>query len=672
MNSSRTREDASGQLRRFTSALANNPADTEALLGSGVACIKLQRYAEAKQLLQRALEANGDSRRVCYALSLLHREQEDYAGERKMLDEALRLYPQDARLRGASGASHLLHRNWREGWADCAFRDSLLKSFPASQNIERWRGEDMGKRTLLVHVDGTASDSILFSGYLQEAVSRGIDSIVLNAEPALARFLARLGLTAMTSNPEVERVVSGSPDGFRRTRLVDLPRLLELPIPVPSAEYAPASDESEKFGLLFQNTSGLKVGLCWDGSGARRGTDFDDALERLLGTPDCSFYGFLCGESPLPRGRLFDVAAHCHDLADVAAALVHVDLVIALSGLPMHAAAAMRKPVVLLSERPWDWRWGSGEDTCPWYPTMQILRQDQRSSWAGVVQTAIAIVKAAPHRRTLAWRIPVEPDPLTTKPCRYGNMCFYTTDHYVGRSLELYGEFSELEADLYRHLLAPGDTVIEAGANIGSLTSALAGMVGPHGRVHAFEPQRDLFELLKRNAAHLRQVTAWPHALASVTGTVEYHPQNRSKVCNPGGCQVAARSGDADCESVDAVRADDVLPSGPVHLIKADVEGAELEVLKGTAGIIARCRPVLYVEDDRLEHRRALHDWVSARGYKLYRHTPPLFNPDNWAKNPVNVFGEVVSINLLCMPEEKQDLVPALKNVRPVGSRRFA
>src|SRR4051812_48350593 len=82
------------------------------------------------------------------------------------------------------------------------------------------------------------------------------------------------------------------------------------------------------------------------------------------------------------------------------------------------------------------------------------------------------------------------------KTCRHGQMLFLKRDQYIGRSLDLYGEFSELEAEIFTKYLQPGNSVIEVGSNIGAHTLRLARLVGPQGTVYAFEPQRLLFQLL--------------------------------------------------------------------------------------------------------------------------------------------------------------------------------
>ncbi len=89
-----------------------------------------------------------------------------------------------------------------------------------------------------------------------------------------------------------------------------------------------------------------------------------------------------------------------------------------------------------------------------------------------------------------------------------------------------------------------------------------------------------------------------------------------------------------------------------LDLLKADVEGMEEQVLAGAAETIAHHRPILYVEDDRPDKSEALHQRIRALGYHIHPHTPPLFSPDNFARNPEDAFPGIVSINLLCVPEE--------------------
>jgi hypothetical protein len=102
-----------------------------------------------------------------------------------------------------------------------------------------------------------------------------------------------------------------------------------------------------------------------------------------------------------------------------------------------------------------------------------------------------------------------------------------------------------------------------------------------------------------------------------------------------------------------------MLPSERVGLLKIDVEGFELRVLKGSRVLIQRSRPLLYVENDRAEHSQELIEWLWEMGYNLWWHTPPLFNPQNFFGVANNIYGTMASLNMLGVPREVTLVAPA-------------
>jgi len=242
----------------------------------------------------------------------------------------------------------------------------------------------------------------------------------------------------------------------------------------------------------------------------------------------------------------------------------------------------------------------------------------------------------------------VVPDYLRLRQCRHGPMLYPKGDAYVGRSLELYGEYSEAEVDLFRFLIKPGDMVVEAGANLGSLTLPLARLVGPAGRVLAFEPQRSMHTLLCANAAlnGLSNINAERMALGETDGTTTVPVAQWDASGNFGGIAVGEGKGE-----VCAQARIDSWGLQRLNFIKIDVEGAELGVINGGAETIRRLRPAMLVENDRRDRAAALISAITALGYECWWHLAPLFNPSNYDGKTENVFGRMVSINMLCLPE---------------------
>ena len=246
--------------------------------------------------------------------------------------------------------------------------------------------------------------------------------------------------------------------------------------------------------------------------------------------------------------------------------------------------------------------------------------------------------------------------------CRYGPQVYNRHDRYVGRSLELYGEFSPGEADLFRQVIRPGDIVVEAGANVGAHTLHLARLVGSGGRILAFEPQRLCFQALCATMALNSIPHAYCHhlALGDRRGAVLVPQLDPHRSHNFGGLSLARPGRPEASEPVAVAPLDDFRPSR-CRLIKVDVEGMELEVLRGADATIRSCRPVLYVENDRRENSPVLLSHIVELGYSIYLHNPPLFAPGNFRGNGENVFGRVVSKNLLCLPEESRIAVQGLE-----------
>ncbi|CAA7613882.1 FkbM family methyltransferase [Magnetospirillum sp. SS-4] len=257
------------------------------------------------------------------------------------------------------------------------------------------------------------------------------------------------------------------------------------------------------------------------------------------------------------------------------------------------------------------------------------------------------------------------PDCLGFCQSRHGPMVFPTGDAYVGRSLAEYHEYSQGEVDLFRLLLRPGDGVVEAGANIGALTLPLARLVGPRGQVLAFEPQRSVHAVLTTNLTlnGQEQVRAERVALAAAPGEITVPVLPLAAIANFGGVSVGGEGGEA-CP----VRTLDSYGLASLRLIKMDVEGAEGEVIAGAVETIRRLRPVLYVENDRMDKSAALIAAILGLGYRLWWHVVPLFNPGNFRGNADNVFGILASKNMLCLPAEWEGDVPRAGEILSPGA----
>lgn len=245
---------------------------------------------------------------------------------------------------------------------------------------------------------------------------------------------------------------------------------------------------------------------------------------------------------------------------------------------------------------------------------------------------------------------------------RYGAIIINRHDVFLGRSLELYGESSQAELDLLAQLLAPGDVVVDVGANFGTHTLAFASMVGPSGRVLSFEPQRIVHQALCGSIAlnGLGNVEAYQAGVSAAPGWLRMPDLRYDIPNNYGGLKLQEHQAG---QKVPVVSLDDFLELGRLALIKIDVEGMERQVLEGAAQTLERFAPALYVENDEPAGSEGLVKQIARLGYRLYWHRAPAFNPANFAGNPENVWGEADTVNLLCLPAGKAGMVEGLAEV---------
>jgi len=247
------------------------------------------------------------------------------------------------------------------------------------------------------------------------------------------------------------------------------------------------------------------------------------------------------------------------------------------------------------------------------------------------------------------------------KQCRYGPMLYLVTDQYIGQSLDRYGEFSEGEVEVFRQVIRPGWLILDIGANLGAHTIFLAKTTGPRGCVHAFEPQRVLFQMLCANVALNALDNVYTHhtALGREPGMATVPRLDYTVSQNFGSLSL---EGWSEGERVPVATVDSLnLPA--CHLMKIDVEGMEADVLAGAEQTIRRFHPLLYVENDRQPKSAPLIRLVLAMEYRLYWHLPPLFNARNYFGAAENAFGRMVSANMLGVPASVSQEIRGLPEI---------
>lgn len=236
---------------------------------------------------------------------------------------------------------------------------------------------------------------------------------------------------------------------------------------------------------------------------------------------------------------------------------------------------------------------------------------------------------------------------------KYGYVVYNRNDMYIGKAIETYGEFSESEVELFRELCGEGDIIFDIGANIGTHTMVFSQLAGSEGRVHAFEPQRIVYQTLCANMAinSISNVECHQVALSTKEGFLFVPDVRYDKEGNFGGIEITkAKEG----TRIPAVKLDNFLNVPRLKLMKIDVEGMECDVLAGATRMIHQHRPIIYLENDRVEKSKELIEFVWSLKYRAYWHFAPLFNPNNFSECQENLFPNLYSINMLCVHKSSE------------------
>ncbi len=390
-------------------ALALRPDFAEAAINRGNALLKLDRMEEALAAYRRARAARPNYAAALCGEALALRNLGRY-GEALAAFEAAEALGSREAVAG-KGCLLLTLGDFARGFEGYEARWLSGKSLAEALGTRypTWAGPRRAQERVLVLNDHGLGDTIQFVRYLPLMAAAGVEATFV-CPTKLHRLLApRLGARLAEAPPkkpfDAQIAVSSLPWAFR-TRLDTIP----ADVPYLRAEAALAVKWAERIG-----PAGFKIGIAWQGNPhpeADRARSFPLAaaapLAALPGVRLVSLQkGF--GEEQLralpPRMRVetlgddYDCGADA--LIDCAAAMAHVDLVVTCDTSIAHLAGALAWPVWVALKSDAEWRWMTGRDDSPWYPTMRLFRQPRRGAWDEVFR-AMAAALAGP----LAKRLP--------------------------------------------------------------------------------------------------------------------------------------------------------------------------------------------------------------------------------------------------------------------------
>lgn len=393
-NALRELEQPEQALASYDQALQCNPQYAQAWSNRGVVLKRLGRLDASLESYQNALNCKPDFVDAMVNCSTLLKDMLRLDASIQMNQRALSI---DANASGAhlnlaicqllqgKLSEGLPHFEWR--WQTDQLRDSV-RSFAKP----RWHSGALPEgATVLLHAEQGLGDTIQFCRYADIVAKKGL-RVVLEVQPVLVDLLQGLdGVDAVFARG------SALPDFDAHCPLMSLPLALETTlatIPAPQRYISPEAGRVIAWKKRLGEASRKRVGLVWSGRPEHKNDhNRSVALIEFAQLLDDRFeYHCLQKEIRTTDQRELelraDIKSWSNDLTsftDTAALVECMDLVVAVDTSVAHLAAAMGKPVWLLLPHSPDWRWLLERSDTPWYPSMQLFRQQTTGDWRDVV-----------------------------------------------------------------------------------------------------------------------------------------------------------------------------------------------------------------------------------------------------------------------------------------------
>lgn len=389
--------------------IEQQPASDEALYARASRALQhAGEFARALQVVERGLACYPTSEALLkgkpMVLSLLMRFDEAQAA----FAELAQNIPDSASYAQAMGGFlRLLTSHLQEGYEGYAQRPERTK--PAarfSRHYPLWQGEPLSGKKLLLWGEQGVGDIIMFAGFIPCLLEQKV-RLTLLVTPKLAPiFAASFQEVEVFSSFafENEEALGGRYD-FHLPMGDLMQRLLKLYVPSQHPPFLKAdAARAQALRRDYLARAAAKgrtrlIGLSWHTTNPKMGFTRNLGLAELkpvFSVPDAQFISLQYGNHDceiaainrlLPDILLTDPAIDAfNDIPALAAQITAMDQVITIDNMTVHLAGALGVPTTLLVPALPDWRWGLSGETCPWYASVCLLRQEKLLDWQALIK----------------------------------------------------------------------------------------------------------------------------------------------------------------------------------------------------------------------------------------------------------------------------------------------
>ena len=387
----RTTNRARESLSCYRRALAAHPAHPAAWTNLGNAFKDLGAAESAIVCHLRAIEAQPDRPELFHNLSIAYTAANRHDEAAAAASRALLINPGLKDVRWDRALALLSAGRYAEGWLDYDARigGPGLPSRPLPGRT--WRGEIDSKATLFVASEQGLGDAIWCWRYLTAARAR-VGRLVLECRAELAELARAQGFADAV-------IVHGEPTPQAEFHIFQcsLPGLFTPDVKlIPPSPYLRVPDK-DYTALVPPPDGNFRVGIAWSGSptfkaNAERSAPLGRFIDNFA-MPGVSLYSLQLGKareelSALPEANVTDLAPRLKSLADTAAVVAVLDLVIMTDSSMAHLCGALGRPVWVLLPYNAYWMWGDNTEATPWYASVRLFRQRVRGDLTGVFDAA--------------------------------------------------------------------------------------------------------------------------------------------------------------------------------------------------------------------------------------------------------------------------------------------
>lgn len=315
-----------------------------------------------------------------------------------LYDQVLKQEPNHGDAHQGKAHAQLALNNYENAWEDFEYRWS--KPRPDSRYFAEYmhNHKSLQGKKILLHSEFGLGDTLQFIRYAQELKKLGA-IIIVHAQKPLISLLSLC--------PYIDQVLSTDqplPAYDLSSTLMSLPWAFNTTIKtVPSHEPYLFADKIliEQWNKKIKNQT-LKIGICWNGNAYDNQVlqklvqvkSMPLALITQLDNKQITWYSLqkTTGTEQLKdvsndfKLQTFDDFDESHGrFMDTAALIKNLDLVITIDTSIAHLAGGLGVKTWILLPHVADWRWGTFQDTTPWYPTMKLFRQSNPDNWQSVI-----------------------------------------------------------------------------------------------------------------------------------------------------------------------------------------------------------------------------------------------------------------------------------------------